>query len=74
MAGFEGYYFQNRASDDADWLIILFEDDIHLFTAEDSVVEWDIGDRMIAVSWTRPAWEKFRIMVAEVGHAPWTSL
>lgn len=53
---------------------VLHEDDIHLFEAADEVIEWRIGDRMIAVAWDYAGWERFRAMSAAVGRVVWTVL
>lgn len=47
----------------------MHEDDIHLFTVGDDAIEWNIGDRMMIISWTISAWETFRAMAAEVGRS-----
>lgn len=58
--------------DTEDKQVSLHEDDIHLFEATGEVIEWRIGDRMVAVAWDYAGWERFKAMAAAVGHVPWT--
>ena len=54
--------------------VVLYEDEIHLFYGHNDYIEWAIEDRMVSVGWHHQGWERFRAMMAAVGHVPWTVL
>lgn len=51
--------------------VVLHEDKIHLFYGHEDYIEWAIEDRMVSVGWHHQGWERFKAMMAAVGHVPW---
>ena len=52
--------------------IVLHEDEIHLFYGHRDYVEWAIEDRMVSIGWHHQGWDRFKAMIAAVGHVPWS--